>query len=43
MGYSPWGPKESDMTERLTLSHLVDEEMRFSEGEELACRGHQSG
>ena len=21
MGYSPWGRKESDMTERLTLSH----------------------
>ena len=20
MGYSPWGPKESDITERLTLS-----------------------
>ena len=30
------------MTERLTLSHLVDEEMRFNEGKELACRGHQS-
>ena len=22
MGYSPWGPKELDMTERLTLSFL---------------------
>ena len=22
MGYSPWGCKESDMTERLTLSHF---------------------
>ena len=21
-GYSPWGPKEADMTERLTLLHL---------------------
>ena len=24
MGYSPWGPKESDMTERLTLSKPVN-------------------
>ena len=23
MGYSPWGRKESDMTERLTLSLLI--------------------
>ena len=23
MGYSPWGHKESDMTEHLTLSHLT--------------------
>ena len=23
-GYSPWGHKESDMTERLTLSHTLD-------------------
>ena len=23
-GYSPWGHKESDTTERLTLSHLTD-------------------
>ena len=22
MGYSPWGPKESDMTERLSLSRV---------------------
>ena len=22
MGYSPWGGKESDMTEKLTLSHF---------------------
>ena len=24
MGYSPWGPKESDTTERLTLSHYIN-------------------
>ena len=24
MGYSPWGPKELDMTERLTLVSLMD-------------------
>ena len=23
MGYSPWGRKESDTTERLTLSHFL--------------------
>ena len=23
MGYNPWGGKESDMTERLTHTHLV--------------------
>ena len=23
MGYSPWGHKESNMTERLTLAHLL--------------------
>ena len=23
-GYSPWGHKESDMTERLTLSHTLE-------------------
>ena len=22
VGYSPWGPKESDMTEQLTHSHF---------------------
>ena len=24
MGYSPWDPKESDMTEQLTLSHYIN-------------------
>ena len=23
MGYSPWGHKESDITERLTLQHML--------------------
>ena len=26
MGYSPWGHKESDMTERLTLSFITPEQ-----------------
>ena len=38
-----WGPRELDVTERLTLSYLVDEEMRLSEGKGRACGGHQSG
>ena len=24
MGYSPWGHKESDMTEQLILSHFLE-------------------
>ena len=42
MGYI-MGSQRVGHDERLTLSHLVGEEMRFSEGKELACRGHQSG
>ena len=29
-GYSPWGCKESDTTERLTLSHFADTSMAFT-------------
>ena len=30
VGYSPWGHKESDMTELLTLSHLFSETLELN-------------
>ena len=33
MGYSPWGPKELDMTERITLSLFPEEVIEGSEQE----------
>ena len=33
MGYSPWGPKELDMTERLTLSLFPEEVIKGSKKE----------
>ena len=42
MGYSPWGHEESDMTERLILSHALG----FpggSDGMESACNAGDRG
>ena len=36
VGYSPWGHEESDMTERLILSHALGLNLRFAFGDQVA-------
>ena len=38
MGYSPWGHKESDMTERLHFHFLSYKEYSLPSGKESACQ-----
>ena len=33
MGFSPWGHKESDTTERLSTQHLIREVKKFSQSQ----------